>query len=136
VVSPEVPPEEICDRLGIKCDSVISKGTPNPSGNPKTHPLNIAIFRSRLNNSVNMEEHVQDILSRIEPVRKAIKQLPKGCVLAIHFNYRMQQSGGWTFTPATLKSLAKLAVPCVFSLETGTVPIAQRKGGNFKGTKP
>jgi hypothetical protein len=46
VVSTEIVPDEICKRLGIKCDSSILKGSPNPSGNPKKHPLNIAIFRS------------------------------------------------------------------------------------------
>jgi hypothetical protein len=127
VVSAETNPDEICNRLRIKCDSAVLKGSHNPSGNPATHPLHIAIFRSRLADSVSMEDHVRDILSRIEPVRKAIKRLPKGCILAIHCNYRMRQKGGWTFTPPTLKLLAALAVPCVFSLDTETAPKSEGK---------
>lgn len=118
VVSTEITPDAICERLGIKCDSAIWKDTPNPSGNPKTHPLNIAIFRSKLGDSAPMEDHVQNILSRIKPARKNIKSLPKSCVLALHFNYRVQASGGWSFAPAVLRELAELAVPCVFSLKT------------------
>jgi hypothetical protein len=124
VVSDKISPDEICKRLGIKCDSSIWKGTPNPSGKPKTHPLNIAIFRSRISDSLPLEEHAQDILSRIAPVRSNLKRLPGNCIQAIHFNYRVMQDGGWTFDPGILATLAALAVPCVFSLEAGTTESA------------
>jgi hypothetical protein len=132
VVSKEITPDAICERLGIKCDSAIWKNTLNPSGNPKTHPLNIAIFRSKLGDSAAMEEHVQNILSRIKPMRKNIKSLPKSCILALHFNYRIQAFGGWSFAPAVLQELAELAVPCVFSLETniaGAIRLEKQKRG-------
>lgn len=122
VVSDKISPDDICKRLGIKCDEAIWKGTPNPSREPDCHPFNIVIFRSRIDDSYELEKHVADILFRVMPVKGRIKRLPKSCTVSLNFNYRMGWHGGWNFTPAIFSDLAKLAVPCVFSLE------ARRKG--------
>jgi hypothetical protein len=128
VVSEEMAPEEICQQLGIKCDSSIVKDAPNPSGRPPRHPFNMAIFRSRLSDTVEMEKHVEDLLARILPVRRGIMDLPKNCVACFHFNYKMGSNGGWRLSPSIVRDLAMLGVECLFSLDLRSVRTAEKAG--------
>jgi hypothetical protein len=137
VVSEEIAPEEICQRLGMKCDSIIVKDAPNPSGTPPKHPFNMVVFRSRLGDTVDMDKHVEDLLSRLLPARRRITELPKNCATCFHFNYNMGQNGGWRLSPSLVRDLAKLGVECLFSLDLRNA--AKPKAGSSRsktGGKP
>ena len=117
IVSHKLSPNEIGDRLGIKYDDAIWKGAPNPFGKPQLHPFNLIIFRSRLSVSLSMDQHADDILSRLFPIWSKVKRLPKSCKASLTFCYHMRRSGGWSFNPSVMAALAKLDVPCVFTLD-------------------
>jgi len=134
VVSAEIAPEEICERLGIKADSVVLKDTPNLSGNLQRHPFNMVIFRSQLSDAVDMDKHVEDILTRILPVRRRIMNLPKNCAPCFHFNYKMTQQGGWRLSPSIVLRLAKLGVECLFSLDLGDATTVTKRRETLKRT--
>ncbi|HUD49240.1 MAG TPA: DUF4279 domain-containing protein [Candidatus Baltobacteraceae bacterium] len=127
VVSGEIDPEEMCEHLGIKCDSTVLKDTPNPSTPRQRHPFNMVIFRSHLSDSVDIEKHVEDLLSRILPIRSRIRNLPKNCAACFHFNYMMRRSGGWSLSPSLVRRLARLGVECLFSLDLGHVMTGTRR---------
>ena len=120
IASNEINPDDISIRLGIKWDDAIFKGSPNASGNPESHPINLFILRSRLASTEDMEKHAIDILDRISPVRKKIMSLPKSCNPTMAFNCLLKTNGGWSFGVKTLNAIAKLGVPCVFSLDVKT----------------
>lgn len=117
IVSHKLTPNEIGERLGIRCDEAVWKGAPNPSGKPKLHPFNLIVFHSRLSASKGMEQHAKDILSRICPVWSKVKRLPKSCSASLNFYCKMGENGGWSFDPSIMDALAKLDVPCVFTLD-------------------
>ena len=94
IVSHKLSPNEIGDRLGIKYDDAIWKGAPNPFGKPQLHPFNLIIFRSRLSVSLSMDQHADDILSRLFPIWSKVKRLPKSCKASLTFCYHMRRSGG------------------------------------------
>jgi len=117
VVSYEFNPDDICNRLAVRSDDAIWRGSKNPSGTPELHPFNLVVFRSRLKASEDMEKHALDLLDRISPIYQKIKSLPKHCHASINFTYSMPQNGGWNFGARTLKAIAKLGLECVFSLD-------------------
>lgn len=121
IVSHKTPPDEICGKLGIRCDETILKGSPNLSGKPDRHPFNIIIFHSQVNRSLDMAKHAEDLLGRLLPIRSKIRSLPKSCSATLNFQYRMSQDGGWSFSPSILRAIAKLGLPCVFTLDLAKV---------------
>jgi hypothetical protein len=77
-----------------------------------------------------MSKHAEDILSRILPIRSKIRDLPKSCNATLNFQYSMRQNGGWSFGPAILSAIAKLGLPCVFTLDLAKAkePVANVTG--------
>jgi len=79
-----------------------------------------------------MAEHAEDLLGKVLPIRNKIRGLPKSCNATLNFQYKMWQDGGWSFSPSILNAIAKLGLPCVFSLDLAKTKEAE---ANMTGRK-
>jgi hypothetical protein len=93
------------------------------------------MFHSQVSHSLEMAEHAEDLLARVLPIRNKIRGLPKSCNATLNFQYRMSQDGGWSFSPSILSAIAKLGLPCVFTLDMAIFkePMAKVTGKKLKG---
>jgi hypothetical protein len=115
ITSDTVHPKEIQSRLRLRATQSVTKGTATGRKAPATHPMNIVVVASRLPRSVNMSEHLDEILSLIASRKAALTGL-RHCVAEIHVNCSINGEGGWTFEPSILERLAKAHIKLVVSI--------------------
>lgn len=117
IISEILSGEQIGDRLGIRPNKIVSKGTPTGQSLVAQHPVNMAIFPSGLDIGEELQTHIEALVSFCEQRKDAIMELLKDCRMTIHCSYTVEAQGGWQLSPDLCQRMASLLIEFVFNVE-------------------
>lgn len=126
ITSASISLEELSKKTSIKFDRLLVKDLPF-KGQTELNAVHLGIIDSR-GDSDNMDEHVRDLLSRINPLRDAIKGLPEACRTTITLNYFLEGSCyfGWELSPDVMQQLIELGVACMVIIKSNAKGLKRR----------
>lgn len=117
VNSYDLMPEEVSTLLGITPSTAVRKGDVLRDSPSEKHPINLFIVNSSLSSACRLEDHIIDVLSKVQVAKKKIEQLPSTCKSTFYCLHKCSSYSGWTLSVDLLLQMGGWKCEWVFGVE-------------------